>query len=64
MKFDDGDTKDLVLGNCTVLATGSRILTGTDTYYGGKRMSTALPFEQRNVILGKTVIVIGRIHRS
>ena len=40
----------------TVLATGSRILTGTDTYYGGKRMSTALPPEQRNVVRGKIVI--------
>ena len=28
----------------------------TDTYYGGKRMSTALPEEQRNVVRGKVVI--------
>lgn len=47
---------ELILGDYTVLATGSRILTGTDTYYGGKRMSTALPFEHRNVIRGKIVI--------
>ena len=39
-----------------VLATGSRILTGTDTYYGGKRKSTALPLEQRNVVRGKVII--------
>ena len=47
---------ELILGDYTVLANGSRILTGTDTYYGGKRMSTALPLEQRNVIRGKVVI--------
>jgi galactoside O-acetyltransferase len=47
---------ELMLGDYTVLANGSRILTGTDTYYGGKRMSTALPLEQRNVVRGKVVI--------
>lgn len=47
---------ELILGNYAVLANGSRILTGTDTYYGGKRMSTALPLEQRNVVRGKIVI--------
>ena len=47
---------ELILGDYTVLANGSRILTGTDTYYGGKRMSTALPLEQRNVVRGKIVI--------
>ncbi|HJH25269.1 MAG TPA: hypothetical protein C5S37_15075, partial [Methanophagales archaeon] len=47
---------ELILGDYTVLANGSRILTGTDTYYGGKRMSTALPEEQRNVVRGKVVI--------
>ena len=47
---------ELVLDDYTVLANGSRILTGTDTYYGGKRMSTALPLEQRNVVRGKIVI--------
>ncbi|OEC86143.1 hypothetical protein A9507_11710 [Methanobacterium sp. A39] len=46
----------LVVGDYAVIATGSRILTGTDTYYGGKRMSTALPEEKRNVIRGKVVI--------
>ena len=47
---------ELILGDYTVLANGSRILTGTDTYYGGKRMSTALPLEQRNVVRGKVII--------
>jgi len=47
---------ELTIGDYAVLANGSRGLTGTDTYYGGKRMSTALPGKQRNVIRGKTVI--------
>ena len=40
---------ELFLGDYSVLADGARILTGTDTYNGGYRMSTCLPFEQRNV---------------
>ena len=40
---------ELFLGDYTVLADGARILTGTDTYYGGSRMSTCLPLEQRNL---------------
>ncbi len=47
---------ELVVGDYADIACGSRILTGTDTYYGGKRMSTALPQEQRNVIVGRVVI--------
>lgn len=47
---------ELIVGDYAVIATGARILTGTDTYYGGKRMSTALPLEQRNVVRGKVVI--------
>lgn len=47
---------ELVVGDYSVLAAGSRILTGTDTYYGGKRMSTALPIEQRNLIRGRITI--------
>ena len=31
------------------MADGARILTGTDSYYGGARMSTCLPLEQRNL---------------
>ncbi|KKN50706.1 hypothetical protein LCGC14_0630150 [marine sediment metagenome] len=41
----------LYLGDYSVLADGSRILTGTDTYKNGARMSTCLPKEQRNVIV-------------
>lgn len=40
---------ELFLGDYTVLADGARILTGTDTYHGGSRMSTCLPLEQRNL---------------
>lgn len=47
---------ELVVGDYADIAYGSRILTGTDSYHGGKRMSTALPPEQRNVIIGKVVI--------
>lgn len=47
---------ELTVGDYADIAYGSRILTGTDTYHGGKRMSTALPPEQRNVIRGRVVI--------
>ena len=40
---------ELFLGDYSVLADGVRILTGTDTYYGGSRMSTCLPLDQRNI---------------
>lgn len=47
---------ELVIGDYVSIACGARILTGTDSYYGGKRMSTVLPEEQRNVIRGRIVI--------
>ena len=47
---------ELVVGDYVSIACGARILTGTDSYYGGKRMSTALPEEQRNVIRGRIII--------
>ena len=47
---------ELVIGDYADIACGSRILTGTDTYRGGKRMSTALPQEQREVTVGRVVI--------
>ena len=40
---------ELYLGDYSVLADGARILTGTDSYYGGARMSTCLPLKQRNL---------------
>lgn len=42
---------ELFLGDYTVLADGARILTGTDSYHGGARMSTCLPLDQRNVVV-------------
>ena len=42
---------ELILGDYTVLADGARILTGTDSYRDGSRMSTCLPLEQRNLII-------------
>lgn len=47
---------ELVVGDYVSIACGARILTGTDSYYGGKRMSTVLPEEQRNIIRGRIVI--------
>lgn len=47
---------ELYLGDYSVLACGTRILTATDTYYEGKRMSSALPESQRHVIRGKVII--------
>lgn len=48
----------LEIGDYAVLATGCRVLTATDTYDGGARMSTHLPEEHRHVRVGK--VVIGR----
>jgi len=39
---------ELHLGDYSVLADGARVMTGTDTYHGGYRMSTVLPPDQRN----------------
>lgn len=47
---------ELEVGDYADIAAGARILTGTDTYNGGARMSTALPEEQRNVVRSKVVI--------
>jgi len=47
---------ELVVGDYADVACGSRILTGTDNYKGGSRMSSALPYEQRSVTRGTVVI--------
>lgn len=47
---------ELIVGDYADIACGARILTGSDTYDGGKRMSSALPLEQRNVIRGRVII--------
>jgi len=46
----------LEVGDYADIAAGARILTGSDTYYNGARMTTALPLEQRNVIRSKVII--------
>jgi len=46
----------LVVGDYADIACGARILTGTDTYRGGRRMSSALPREQRDVVVGSVVM--------
>jgi acetyltransferase-like isoleucine patch superfamily enzyme len=47
---------ELVVGDYVAIAAGARIVTCTDTYYGGKRMTAALPHEQRNTIIGQIII--------
>lgn len=47
---------ELIVRDYADIACGSRILTGTDTYQDGKRMTSALPYVQRRVIRGKVVI--------
>ncbi len=46
----------LEVGDYAVLATGSRIVTATDTFDGGARMSTHLPPEHRSVRSGRVII--------
>ena len=47
---------ELVIGNYAAVAAGARLITGTDQYQGGSRMSAALPIDQRNVRLDRIVI--------
>lgn len=47
---------ELTVGDYAVIGYGARIITGTDTYHGGRRMSTALPREQRGIIDGTIII--------
>ncbi|MBU4219677.1 MAG: acyltransferase [Actinobacteria bacterium] len=47
---------ELVLGDYAALAAGARLITGTDHYEGGSRMSAALPLEQRNVRISKIIV--------
>jgi len=47
---------ELIVGDYVVIGYGSKLVTGTDTYHGGKRMSTALPQAQRNVVQGRIII--------
>jgi acetyltransferase-like isoleucine patch superfamily enzyme len=47
---------ELEIGDYVAISAGARLLTGTDRYAEGARMSTALPPEQRNVEFGRIVI--------
>jgi acetyltransferase-like isoleucine patch superfamily enzyme len=49
---------ELDVGDYGVIATGARVLTGTDTFAGGARMSTHLPDELRSVRVAK--VTLGR----
>lgn len=49
---------ELEIGDYAVIATGARILTATDTFAEGARMSTHLPDEHRSVFDAK--VTIGR----
>lgn len=46
----------LVVGDYAVVATGARVLTATDTFTDGARMSTHLPAEFRHVISARVTI--------
>ena len=47
---------EIIIEDYVVIGYGSRIVTGTDDYHEGKRMTTALPEEQRNVKRGFIII--------
>jgi acetyltransferase-like isoleucine patch superfamily enzyme len=47
---------NLIVGDYCVLGYGCRIITGTDTYQEGTRMSGALPYSQRHIVRGKIII--------
>lgn len=47
---------ELEIGDYGAVATGARIITGTDRYDGGHRMSASLPPEFRNVLQTKVVL--------
>lgn len=47
---------ELDVGDYAVLATGARVLTATDTFADGARMSTHLPPEFRHVRMAKVTI--------
>lgn len=47
---------ELITGNYVGIATGSRIITGTHHYKGGKRICPLIPEEEQYVIRGKIVI--------
>jgi acetyltransferase-like isoleucine patch superfamily enzyme len=46
----------VTIGDCVVIGYGVRLISGTDDYHGGKKMTTALPEEQRSVIRGNIIV--------
>ena len=47
---------ELTIGDYAAVACGARLITGTDRYADGARMSAALPLEQRNVKVDRIII--------
>jgi acetyltransferase-like isoleucine patch superfamily enzyme len=47
---------ELEIGDYGAVACGARIITGTNTHKGGKRMSASLPLNQQGLEIGKVVI--------
>ena len=47
---------ELIIEDYAAVACGARIVTGTNIYEGGKRMSAALPIEQQNIMRGRIII--------
>lgn len=48
----------LVVNDYAAIAAGARLITGTDRYLDGARMSAALPTEQRNAV--SSIITVGK----
>lgn len=46
----------LEIGDYAAVACGARIITGTNSYKAGRRMSASLPLEQQEAYRGKVVI--------
>ncbi len=46
----------LITGDYVGIAAGARIITGTDHYGEGKRISPLVPLEQRHLILGTVIL--------
>jgi len=46
----------LITGDYVGIAAGARIITGTDHYGEGKRISPLVPMEQRHLILGTVIL--------
>jgi galactoside O-acetyltransferase len=47
---------ELITGDYVGIATGSRIITGTHHYEGGRRISPLIPEEEQHVVRGRIVL--------